>query len=670
MPTLIITEKPIACQKIVRAISDNAKRKLVRGVTIYAFKLGKDKYYAVPAVGHLFNLKHKKGAKLPIFDVEWAPSYELREDAYYTKKYYDAFQSLKDKVDKFIVATDFDTEGSVIAYTILKQLFNKSDAQRMKFSTLTKEDLEHAFKHRNKHLNRGMINAGELRHMIDYYWGVNSSRALMKSIKKAGRFKILSIGRVQGPMLKVLHDREIEIEKFKPEPYWEVSITFEGVKALHQEKLWDKKKADSVYKAAKKGEAVITKVSLREHLQNPGAPFNLTLLQTEAYQHLGLLPSKTLQTAQKLYEHGLISYPRTSSQKLPPTIKYKRLIKKIGQQSKYDVLCSKLLEKELKPVEGKKTDPAHPAIYPTGDKHALRGRELKLYDLIVKRFLGAFSEPAQKESTTYVLNSAGIEFVAHGRRTLEKGWLAYYDYALEDDFELPKHEEGDKVKTSKPKKHSKKTQPPGRYSQVAIIKLMDKEGIGTKATRSEILKTLYDRGYITGKSITVTELGKTVTEIFSKYSPAILSQNLTSEVEKQMDLVEQGKLRKEKVLGHSKRALKSIITDFDKHDSSIGKELVHAIKDDSHLGKCAKCGGNLVIIRSRRTGKRFVGCDSYPKCTNSYPLPQSGKVENLHKACDKCGRPMIKLIRKRKKPWELCVNPSCPTKDYLKKKKK
>lgn len=671
MPTLIITEKPIACQKIVRAISDNAKIQTVKGVKIYVFEKEGKKYYAAPAVGHLFNLRHPKGAKTPIFEVEWVPAYELRDEAQYTKKYYDAFASLKNKVNKFIVATDYDTEGSVIAYTILKNLFGKTTAERMKFSTLTKEDLETAFQNRSKHLDKGLIASGELRHVTDYYWGINFSRALMESIKEAGRFKVLSIGRVQGPMLEVLYEREKEIESFRPEPYWEISIFFEGVEAYHPEKITDKNQAKRIHENSNKSQAKITKINERNYSQQPGEPFNLTLLQTEAYNYLRLLPSKTLELAQKLYEKGVISYPRTSSQKLPASINYRKIIGKIGTQSKYSRLCEKLLEnKNPKPVEGEKTDQAHPAIYPTGDKENIRGKELQLYDLIVKRFLGAFADVAQKKSWTYSLDAGGIEFLAHGRQTLSKGWLEYYDYGLEEDKQLPEHCEGDVVKIDKSKLHQKKTQPPNRYSQASIISLMDKEDIGTKATRSEILQTLYERGYINGRSITVTELGKAVTEILLKYSPKILSKNLTIETEKQMDLVEKNKLTQKIAINHSKKTIISILKEFEEHNKKIGEELVKAIEEDSSLGMCHKCGkGKLVIIRSRRTGKRFVGCDNYPKCSNSYPLPQNGKIENLHKECGTCKKPMIMLIRKRRKPWVLCVNPDCPTKNYSKEKK-
>jgi DNA topoisomerase-1 len=137
-----------------------------------------------------------------------------------------------------------------------------------------------------------------------------------------------------------------------------------------------------------------------------------------------------------------------------------------------------------------------------------------------------------------------------------------------------------------------------------------------------------------------------------------------------MDKVEKRKLTEEKALKHSKRAVRAILKDLQKHTGSIGKELVHALKDDAALGKCSACKkGSLVVIRSRKTGKRFVGCNNYPKCTNSYPLPQTGRLENLHSKCKECSKPMIRLIRKRKKPWVLCVNPDCPSKDYLKNNK-
>jgi len=669
MATLIIAEKPNACKKIVEAIADTYQTKKRGGVAYYEFVRKNKTYYAVPAVGHLFNLTHKRGARIPIFDVSWAPSHTLSDASAFTKKYLDNFVKLKKSVKDIIVATDYDIEGSVIAFTILENVFGKHDAKRMKFSTLTKEDLVHAFDHMHDHINRGFVNAGVLRHHLDYFWGVNASRALMNSIKEAGRFRILSIGRVQGPTLKLLYDREKEIEQFISTTFFELSFTYKGVVCEHAHTILEKQEAKKLFNKVNKKVAVVTNITVSDQHLTPPEPFNLTTLQTTAHRVFKFSPKKTLDLAQSLYEHGLISYPRTSSQKLPLSIGYEKILKKLAKIKTYAPLCESLLKKTLKPREGKKTDPAHPAIYPTGELVDVSGAEKKLYDLIVRRFFAAFGERAVKELTKIAFDVCGVDFYAHGHTIKKPGFLTYYaPYDGGQEKLLEHFEVGQRITPDSFENAQKQTKPPSRYSQASLIHMLDKRDLGTKATRTGIIKTLYDRGYLEDTNIHVTELGMTVVDILKKYSPKLVSIELTSETEKNMKLVESHKRNKDAVLEDAKTHLVDILNDFKKHAKSIGSELAKAVKEDSALGPCSACGQDLRVIHSRRTGKLFVGCSGYPKCTNSYPLPQHGLVKNVHKACKTCTSPLVLLIKKGKRPWQLCINPQCPTKEEYEKK--
>lgn len=670
MTTLIIAEKPNACQKIVSAISEKHETKRKNGINYYHFKIGNEEYYAVPAVGHLFNLSHKKGAKVPIFDLEWKPSHELNRASKFTKKYLDNFISLKKKVKNFIVATDYDIEGSVIAYTILKQVFGVDDAKRMKFSTLTKDELKESFEKMNKHLNKGYLNAGILRHYLDYFWGINSSRALMSAIKTAGRFRILSIGRVQGPALKILYDREREIEKFKPQNYYEIYFNYNEFRADYPETIDDKKKAEILFNKVNRKTAEVKEKSSRiQNIKQP-EPFNLTTLQTTAYNVFKMVPVQTLNIAQKLYEGGLISYPRTSSQKLPSSIGYKKILQKLSKKSDYSDCCKKLLEQAtLFPHEGEKEDSAHPAIYPTGDTEKLTGQSAKIYDLIARRFISTFMEEAKREVMKITFDVENEIFEMHGHKIEKKGFLECYGkYYGGQEKEIPPLKEGEKIKPEKYVNEEKQTKPPARYSQASIINFMDKINLGTKATRTNIIKTLYDRGYISERTIEVTELGKSVIEILQKYSPKLISAEMTSEIEREMERIEKDELKKEAVLEKAKRILTEIMSEFKEHELKIGKELIEAIKDDAVIGTCPKCGSDLRILRSRASGKRFVGCKGFPKCHNAYPLPQSGAVKPLKTNCEECLAPEVLILRQGKRPWKLCINPKCPTKEKIKEK--
>jgi DNA topoisomerase-1 len=330
----------------------------------------------------------------------------------------------------------------------------------------------------------------------------------------------------------------------------------------------------------------------------------------------------------------------------------------------------------LKPNEGTKEDPAHPSVYPTWEipKRKLSGPQKKLYDLIVRRFLAVFSDEALRESMNVSIDVAGNEFVVVGRRTIEPGWTKIYEpYLAFEEQLLPELKEGQGIKVIKIDMLAKETQPPGRFSQGSIVKEMEERNIGTRATRAEILQTLYDRGYVLGQSIQVTKLGETVTLVLKEFCPRILSENLTRHFEEEMELVLQNKKKRDEVVEEAEKVLTKILKDFKKNESKIGKKLlkgfVEARKTARTLGKCPNCGSDLKIIYSRRTRKRFVGCSGYPKCKTGFPLPQFGNITSLNKECPECKLPMIQVWRPGKRPFRMCINHKCKTKaDWGKKK--
>ena len=214
MTTLIISEKPSAALKIATALSEKSPaKKALNKIPYYELKHKKEKILVVSAVGHLYNLKekNKKGWTYPIFDIGWVPTYESSKGAEYTKGYINLIKKLSKEADKFVVATDYDIEGEVIGLNIIRFACEQKDAHRMKFSTLTKDELIDSYEKANKHLDWLQAEAGETRHFLDYYFGINLSRALTLAVKTTGHFKILSSGRVQGPALKILADKEKEI---------------------------------------------------------------------------------------------------------------------------------------------------------------------------------------------------------------------------------------------------------------------------------------------------------------------------------------------------------------------------------------------------------------------------------------------------------------------------
>jgi len=491
--TLIITEKPAASKKLADALAEGkAIKENMNGVPYYKITRGKKDLVVACAVGHLYGLAEKKKSwDFPVFDIEWQPSHETRKQAAFSKKYLQAIKKLAKEADEFIVATDFDIEGETIGLNVIRYACKQKDSERMKFSTLTKDDLVEAYEKRSKTLDWGQADAGETRHFLDFFNGISYSRALTSAYKTTGGFKVLSIGRVQGPALKIVVDREKEIKAFKPVPYWQIelkgNVNDGDIEAWHiKDKFWDKKEANQVMKNVKgQKKGTVDKVEKKQFKQHPPNPFDLTAMQVEAYRLFKIQPKDTLAIAQELYTAGFISYPRTSSNQLPSKIGYSKILSLLTKQERYGKLCFDLLKKKLKPNNGKKTDPAHPAIYPTGIAPQLDDRAGKIYDLIVRRFMATFGEAAIRETMKINIDINKEIFVAKGTRTVEKGWFVYYgDYVRLEEEELPHVKEGDNVNVKKITLYDKETLPPKRYTPASIIKALEKKGLGTKCLTS------------------------------------------------------------------------------------------------------------------------------------------------------------------------------------------
>jgi len=725
--TMIISEKPDASQKIAQALAEGKFKTedTPEGVKYYEFTRNGKKHIVVPAVGHLFTLKDiSKGWNYPVYDFIWVPTFEANKKAFFSKKYYDVMKRLAVGASDYIVATDFDQEGSVIGANIINFLCHKKDGRRMKFSTLTKPDIIEAYDHAMTHLDFPQIESGIARHQLDFLYGLNTTRALTLAIKKGGKklnFYLLSAGRVQAPMLHFLMQKEKSIKAFKPTPYWEIASQIKlspklTVTTSHEdEKFTDKEKADKAFEKVEKAKkAEVADVTTKQYKQNPPTPFDLTTLQTESYRFFGWSPRQTLSIAQSLYGKGYISYPRTSSQKLPPQIGYGSIFDSLKTIKIYTKLIQNLYDlatinkRPLIPNEGPKTDAAHPAVFPTAeipDMNRLNGQQKKLYDLIVRRFLAVFGVPSLKESMRLTFDISGEKFFVVGRRTIEKGWTDQYGrYAKGDELVFPLVNKGDSFSISKIEKLSKETSPPPRFSQGSILKEMEKHNLGTKTTRGQILQTLYDRGYIQGKSLEVTGLGMKVASTLEKYVPDMVSEKLTRKFEKDMDGIEKGKIKREKVIKDAKKIIEKISEAFKKNEDKIGKDLEKAILDtkeeQSYLGGCPNCdGGDLKILFSPFTRKRFVGCSNYnfcskcgfsrtackckcpacggdkgkckcdwkskmwtPVCGTGYPLPSMGSISNTGVVCEKCGTTIIQCWRKGKRPFRMCLDPKCETK--------
>jgi DNA topoisomerase I len=737
--SLVVCEKPAAALRIARALGTSSFEKISEldtegekiGLLPPAFSVTtRNGLHLVicSAVGHLYGLVDVKGDQsvYPVFDVKWMPILKRRDGRGQkldtkSKRIIKSISLLSQKATSFIHACDYDQEGEVIGYNILQYACNNKyeKSLRAKFSTLTEEEIRNSFDNLLQP-NRKLAEAGRSRHMIDFIYGVNLSRALTQSFKNSNngkRYCNLSIGRVQGPTLAFVIDRETAIRKHIPIPYWTISAKFEKnghiIKArYYQQKINTLCKATSIVDACTNQDGKTTEIKHQKIVLTAPNPFNLGDLQKEAYRVFKFSPSYTLTIAEKLYINALISYPRTFSQKLPPSINYKKIISdlsKIGYPVVYDNKSSSsssngpytkmainLLSKDyLSPNEGRKTDPAHPAIYPTGEKSKgrLNSAELKLFDLIIRRFLATFGEPviSQHTTVTILVNNYYI-FKANGKKMIDEGWIYFYKsyidiYGPGIQTLLPELHNGDILKNVIVTIAEKFTQPPFRFNQASLLEEMEKEKIGTKATRSDIISTLFRRNYISNTiaapyykdnnrrvevGIEATDIGFEIIQSMLKYIPKIVSKNLTRSMEEQLDEIESGKVSSTFVIEYAIDKLKEAIVHFKEKEIEIGRQITEAVyttrnKQQMILGTCPLCGnGDLKIIRSSVTKKRFVGCSNYSSgtCKATAPLPHKASIKTTGNICSICRWPIVKAIytRQAKYHWEFCINMQCPSK--------
>ena len=666
---IILAEKPSAALKIAQSLSSKIKKRNYNKVPYYEIEYNNKKILILCAVGHLYNVaEENKGPwTYPFFDYTWKESYLSQKTAAFSKKYLDAIKKLNDTKAEVFMATDKDLEGEILGYNIIRFALKRKDAKRMEFSTMTSKDLKKAYENPKPHLDFPLIESGEARHILDFLFGLNLSRALTLAIKNSGLFKIMSTGRVQGPTLKILAERELEIKKFKPELFWELEVV-NSITLTHKKgRFFDKKEVDKIYEKVKNEKsATVTDITRKEFYQEPPAPFDITSLQLESYRVFGITPKETLSIAQELYTNAYISYPRTSSNQLPESLNYKEILKEIGKQKQYENLTKQLLsKKELKPNNGAKKDPAHPAIYPTGEiSKKLAEREKKIYDLIVKRTLATFAEKAKRETATVNAEIKKEPFIAKGSRTIEKGWHSFYEpYLKLEEIEMPDLKKNDRINIKKISKLEKETTPPRRFSEASIIKEMESKNLGTKSTRAQIIEALYQRDYIKEKSIEVTDLGLKTIDVLRKYSPEIIDEQLTRHFEEEMEEIREEKIKKEEVIDEAIVELTKILKKFKQQEKNIGAELIEALKEtrekSSVVGKCHNCKeGDLRILYSKRFKSYFVACSKYPECKTTFSLTR-GLPKPTDKVCPSCSYPMVKIIRQGARPFDYCINKSC-----------
>ena len=676
---LIIAEKAIAGRRIAAILAGKQLPGERTGNALhFDFEMDGKQYSVLPLSGHIVDVEFPQNYKQWL-GTDLRKLVEAKIDYVPTEQNISGLiKKIAPNIEEVIIATDADREGEAIgleALNILLKVNSKVKVKRAIFSAITERDIKQAFSKLSK-LDNDLAESANSRREIDLVWGAVLTRFLSLISGRLGK-EFLSTGRVQGPTLAIIVDREKQRLAFKQKKYWQILALFEKDKArfeaLHKEgKFWEKEKADKAMECAKPPLGIVSEVKKRKKRLSKPLPFNTTSF-LRAATAIGFTAGNAMRIAESLYQSGIISYPRTDNSVYPETLDLKATLKELSKMPEFKALAGQLLEKtKLEPSAGKLAKD-HPPIHPVTavEKSKLDAQHWKVYELVCRRFMATLAEDALTENLSVKIGLNKQPFVATGQTYLEKGWKLFYPYSKATEVILPALAKGDKVKLEKLDLLEKETQPPARYSQGALIKAMSDLNLGTKSTRAETIQKLYRRNYIEGqKAIVPTKMAFAVIDSLEKHDSVVVKPEMTANLEQEMDLVANGKKEKGKVVWESRAFLGDALKLLLEHKNEIGSALRNAARADSIAGPCPGpgCEGQL-LVRKGRTGKRFLGCSSYPKCTTTFPLPQNGRTTFLDEKCPECNNIMVYVAGKRYR-YKMCIDPKCKSKESWGKKKR
>ncbi|MDO8914954.1 MAG: DNA topoisomerase I [Coriobacteriia bacterium] len=672
---LIVSEKKDAAKRVaeILAVGKPASSK-VHTTDVFTFRRDGEDWVSIGLRGHIMEVEFpEEFAKWRLEDLGSlvaAPVLKLPHE----KGIIQSLKSLAKKADHVIIATDYDREGELIgadARDIVRSVNKDVPVTRARFSAITREEIERALAEMGE-ISEDLAQAGESRQDIDLIWGAVMTRYLtlahqLKTRRPYG--DVLSAGRVQTPTLKLIVDREAERDAFVPEDYWTVKGAFaHGGAEFAASHATDRFKAEADARAvmdAVAGEThgTVSEVKRTRRKVDPPTPFNTTALMAAAASE-GISPARTMQIAEKLYLGGLISYPRVDNTVYPPSLDLNGALKALQAVPVYREHVTAILAAPLHATRGAKETTDHPPITPTGaaDPEKLDAQQWKIYNLVARRFMATLCGPAFIEGTRVDIDVAGQRFVAKGDVVAVAGFRAVYPYGLKKDEHLPPMADGESIEFRGATMDAKQTQPTARYSQGKLLQEMERLGLGTKATRHDIIQGLIDRKYATGDPIEPTFKGISVVTALGAHAERITSPDMTRELDEEMDAIAGARDTRERVVEHSRSLLAEIISALLPLADEVGETLKTATDEDAKVGKCPLCERDLAIKFSPKNRSYFVGCTGYPDCPQTFPLPKNAKFEAMDELCPVCGTPQVKVIQFKKRPRAMCLSPDCSTK--------
>ena len=635
--------------------------------TIKKFLGGSTK--VVASMGHIRDLpKSKMGIDI---EHDFEPEYiNIRGKG-------DLIKSLKKEAKqakKIYIATDPDREGEAIAWHLAKILEDEKDKiVRVTFNEITKNAVQKAIKE-PRDIDVNLVDAQQARRVLDRIVGYKISPVLWKKVRRG-----LSAGRVQSVAVKLIVDRENEIEKFIPEEYWNIYANLEDIKTKKEFEAHfygkDGKKLEihsndevqAVLNNIKDAKYIVSEVKKGEKKRTPAPPFTTSTMQQEASRKLGFTLKKTMSIAQGLYEGvkipekgtvGLITYMRTDSTRISEEARSvaKTQITKLYGENYYENRYYKAK---------KDAQDAHEAIRPTyidiepdSIKDSLTNDQYKLYKLVYNRFLASQMAPAIFDTMNVNIKANHYDFKANGQVLKFKGFMTLYvegtdKEETEQEGMLPELEENQEVKLKKLNPKQSFTEPPPRYTEASLVKALEEKGIGRPSTYSPTITTILERRYIEKekKQLYPTELGKVVNKLLTENFTDVINVEFTAKIENEFDEIAEGHEK-------WKKMIREFYGSFEEEVEKVEKELEHVeMVDEVSDVKCEKCG-RMMVYKYGRYGK-FLACPGYPECKNAKPI-----IETIDVPCPKCGATVQVRKTKRGRKYYICENnpKSC---DYI-----
>ena len=634
--------------------------------TIKKFLGGSTK--VVASMGHIRDLPK---SKLGVDEKTFEPQYiNIRGKG-------DLIKSLKKDAKaakKVFLATDPDREGEAIAWHLAHILDIPEDAQnRVTFNEITKPAVQKAIKE-PRTIDKNLVDAQQARRVLDRIVGYKMSPVLWKKVRRG-----LSAGRVQSVAVKLIVDRENEIEKFIPEEYWNIyaNLLDKESKKKFEAKFYGKngkkldlhkqEEVDEILKAIENAKFIVEEVKKGERKRTPAPPFTTSTMQQEASRKLGFTLKKTMSVAQGLYEGvkipergtvGLITYMRTDSTRISEEAR------KVAKQEIVKQYGEEYYENRYYKTKADSQD-AHEAIRPTyidvnpeDIKESLSKDQYKLYKLIYNRFLASQMAPAVFNTISATIDANHYTFKANGQSIKFKGFMALYVEGVdveskEDNSNVPDLKEKQEVKKESIEGKQSFTEPPPRYTEASLVKALEEKGIGRPSTYSPTITTILDRRYIEKekKQLYPTELGKAVNKLLIENFSDVVNEEFTIKIENEFDEIAEGK-------EEWKKMIEEFYGPFIKEVEEVEKNLEHVeLEEEVTDIPCEKCG-RMMVVKYGRYGK-FLACPGYPECKNAKPY-----VVTIEEPCPKCGGKVQIRKTKKRRNYYICENnpASC---DYI-----